>query len=48
MSLVDLSEERNRQVALVLDEVHVKDDLVYDKHQGNLIGFANLGESFTV
>ena len=44
MSLVDLSEERNRQVASVLDEVHVKDDLVYDKHQGNLIGFTNLGE----
>ena len=44
MSLVDLTQERNRQVALVLDELHVKDDLVYDKHLGNLIGFVNLGE----
>ena len=44
MTLVDLTQERNRQVALVLDEVHVKNDLVYDKHQGNLIGFVNLGE----
>ena len=29
MSVVDLSERQNRQVALVLNEVHVKDNLVY-------------------
>ena len=29
---------------LVLDEVHIKEDLVYDKHQGTLIGFTNLGD----
>ena len=44
MSVADLREERNRNVVLVLDEVHIKEGLVYDKHQGNLIGFSNLGE----
>ena len=29
---------------IVLDEVHIKEGLVYDKHQGSLIGFSNLGE----
>ena len=28
----------------VLDEVHIKEDVVYDKHQGTLIGFTNLGD----
>ena len=44
MSVAYLREERKRNVVLVLDEVHIKEGLVYDKHQGNLIGFANLGE----
>ena len=25
-----------------MDEVHIKDDLIYDKHEGNLVGFVNL------
>ena len=33
-----------RYVILVIDEVHIKDDLVYDKHSGVLIGFVNLGD----
>jgi hypothetical protein len=41
---IDLTSERNRYVTLVMDEVHVKEDLVYDKHAGKLIGFVNLGE----
>lgn len=28
---------------LVMDEVHIKEDLVYDKHEGSLMGFVNLG-----
>ena len=32
-----------RYVGLVMDEVHIKDDLVYDKHEGTLVGFVNLG-----
>jgi hypothetical protein len=29
---------------LVLDEMHVKEGLVYDKHPGELAGFVDLGE----
>ena len=28
----------------MLDEVHIKEGLVYDKHQGTLIEFTNLGD----
>lgn len=35
--------EREKNVILLLDEMHVKEDLVYDKHSGAMIGFANLG-----
>lgn len=34
-----------RYVALIMDEVHIKEDLVYDKHNGTLIGFVNLGDT---
>ena len=40
----DLSKHLNKYVTLVIDEVHIKEELVFDKHQGNLIGFVNLGE----
>lgn len=30
---------------LVIDEIHIKEELVYDKHEGCLIGFVNLGET---
>lgn len=30
-------------VILLLDEMYIKEDLVYNKHSGKLIGFANLG-----
>ena len=36
--------ERNKCVLLLLDEMHVREDLVYDKHEGELIGFTNLGD----
>ena len=29
----------------MIDEAHIKEDLVYDKHEGALIGFVNLGET---
>ena len=35
----------NHYVTLVMDEVHIKEDLVYDKHQGHLIGFVDLGNA---
>ena len=28
---------------LVLDDMHIREDLVYDKHSGRLIDFTNLG-----
>ena len=31
--------ERNKQVILLLDEMHIREDLVFDKHSGRLIGF---------
>ena len=36
--------ERNKVVLLLLDEMHIREDLVYDKHSGELIGFTNLGD----
>ena len=44
IAMIDFTKERNSYVALILDEVHIKEDLVYDKHDGTLIGFTNLGE----
>ena len=37
------SADREKCVCLVMDEMHVKVDLVYKKHSGELVGFANLG-----
>lgn len=31
-------------VVLLLDEMHIKEDLVYDKHDGTMVGFVNLGD----
>ena len=39
-----LNNELNKYIFLIMDEVHIKHDLVYDKHEGCLIGFMNLGE----
>ena len=39
----DLSKDLNKYVVLTMDEVHIKEELVYDKHEGSLIGFVNLG-----
>ena len=36
--------EREKYVAIVFDEMYIKEDLVYNKHTNALIGFANLGE----
>lgn len=37
--------EREKCVLLLLDEMHIREDLVYDKHTGELIGFTNLGDT---
>ena len=36
--------EWEKCMILLIDEMHIKEDLIYDKHSGALIGFANLGE----
>lgn len=38
------SPEWHALVGLILDEMHVREDLVYDKHSGRLIGFVDLGD----
>ena len=38
-------EEWKKCVVLVMDEMYIKEDLVYNKHSGALIGFANLGDT---
>jgi len=40
-----LSDNLNKYVILAMDEVHIKHDLVYDKHDGHLIGFVDLGNT---
>ena len=34
--------EHQRYIALVFDEVKIKEDLVYNKHSGEMIGFVDL------
>ena len=38
------AEEWKRHLILLLDEMHIREDLVYNKHTGALMGFANLGD----
>ena len=35
---------KGKFVFLLLDEMHIKEDLVFDKHSGMMIGFTNLGD----
>lgn len=41
---IEASPEWQRCVILILDEMHIREDLVYDKHSGELIGFVDLGD----
>ena len=36
--------EREKNVILLLDEMHIREDIVFDKHNGAMIGFAKLGD----
>ena len=45
VEMIDLTQEANTYVSLVIDVLHIKEDLVYDKHEGSLIGIANLGDT---
>ena len=35
----------NSSFCMIMDEMHIKNDLVYDKHEASLIGFVNLGNT---
>ena len=39
----NLSVELHKYVTLIMDEIYIKSDLVYDKHEGTLVGFVNIG-----
>ena len=41
---INTLKEWQKCVILLLDEMHIKENLVYDKLSGNLIGFTHLGE----
>ena len=41
---VNSCEEYEKCTPLLLDEMHIRNDLVYDKHDGKLVGFVDLGE----
>ena len=41
---VMMCKEWEKLVVIPLDEMYIKEDLVYNKHSGTLIGFTNLGE----
>ena len=45
MEVADISslKEFQKCVVIILDEMHVKEGLVYDKHSGALLGFTDLG-----
>ena len=43
-SKVATSEEWEKFAIILLDEMYIREDLVYEKHSGTLIGFVNLGE----
>lgn len=40
----DLSNNLHKYVTLVIDEIYIKNDLVYDKHEGTLVGFVDIGD----
>ena len=40
----NLSVDLHKYVTLAMDEMYIKSDLVYDKHEGTLIGFVNMGD----
>ena len=46
MSIADVAQVQDWQkyVIVLMDEMHICEDLVYDQHTGALLGFTNLGD----
>ena len=40
---VETCPEREKLVVLLMDEMYIREDIVYGKHSGKMIGFSNLG-----
>ena len=38
------TQEFEKCVVIVMDEMYIKEDLIYNKHIGELVGFTNLGD----
>ena len=43
-SKVDSCPERDKCVLILLDEMHIREQLVFDKHSGAIIGYANISK----
>lgn len=43
-SKVGTCEEWEKFVVILIDEMYIREELVYEKHSGTLVGFVNLGE----
>lgn len=43
---IDSVDDFQKHVCLVFDKVRIKEDLVYDKHSLQIIGFVNLAMSY--
>jgi len=43
VEVADLSKDLNKYVTLIMHDMHIKEELVYDKHNGCLVDFVNLG-----
>ena len=41
---IDTCLEREKCVTLLMDEMYIREDIVYEKHSGRMIGYSNLGE----
>ena len=43
-SKVESCPERDKYVNILMDEMHIREDLVFDKHTGAMIGYTHLGD----
>ena len=41
---VNTSPEKDKFVVLLIDEMYVREGILYEKHTGRMIGFSNLGD----
>lgn len=44
LAKIDSCPEKDKYVIIIMDEMHIREDIVYDKHTGAILGFTNLGD----